>query len=236
MRRILCWTIVAVLAAAPCRSQEPLKNTTSPSGAAEQAAQSGVPTGFGERTPRYQICPGDVLDLHFEFTPEFNQANVAVQSDGFITLTGIGDLHVAGLTIPELTKELEKSYTKILTNPVISVTLRDFNKPYFIATGHVGKPGKYELRANTTLVEALGIAGGLSDSSKHSDVWIFHRLPDGTVQSKHVNVKQMLAGGKLNEDVSLQPGDTVYVPQNTLSKIKGFIQPSVGATIGPKPY
>lgn len=33
------------------------------------------PLGFDERDPRYQLCPDDVLDLHFEFTPEFNQSN-----------------------------------------------------------------------------------------------------------------------------------------------------------------
>jgi polysaccharide biosynthesis/export protein len=142
-------------------------------------------------------------------------------------------VHVVGLTVPEVRKKLVESYGKILANPVVTVTLKDFNKPYFIATGQVGKPGKYELRANTTVIEAIGIAGGFNESSKHSDVWVFHRLADGSVQSKHVNVKQMLAGADLKEDLSLSPGDTVYVPQNTASKIKGFVQPSVGATVSP---
>ena len=188
--------------------------------------QTNPAPGFDERNPRYQLCPGDVLDLRFEFTPEFNQSKIAVQPDGFATLSGVGDVHVAGLTVPELTKTLESTYSKILAKPVITVMLRDFNKPYFIATGQVGKPGKYDLRANTTLIEAIGIAGGLNDTSKHSSVWVFHRLPDGTVQRKRVNVKQMLAAGNLREDVHLQPGDTIFIPQNTASKIKAFISPS----------
>jgi polysaccharide export outer membrane protein len=228
--------IIAILLAAVatlCWSQEQLKVAPDVSGAKEQPAEVNVPAGFAERNPRYQLCPGDALDLHFEFTPEFNQSNVVVQPDGFASLSSVGDVHVAGMTVPELTKTLESAYGKILARPVITVMLRDFNKPYFIATGHVGKPGKYDLRANTTLIEAIGIAGGLTDSSKHSEVWVFHRLPDGNVQSKRVNVKQMLAEGKLNEDLRLQPGDTIYVPQNVASKIKSFIQPSVGASIIP---
>ena len=146
------------------------------------------------------------------------------------SLSGIGDVHVAGLTVPELRKTLQGAYSKILAKPVITVTLRDFNKPYFIATGQVGKPGKYDLRANTTLIEGIGIAGGMNDTSKHSEVWVFHRLPDGSVQSKRVNVKQMLASGNLNEDARLQPGDTIFIPQNTFSKIKNFLAPSVGAS------
>ena len=228
------WMIVIVLTAvAVCWSQEQRKDMPDPSATREQPAAANPPSGFGERNPRYQLCPGDVLDLHFEFTPEFNQSNITVQPDGFAALTGVGDVHVAGLTVPELTKTLQSTYGKILAKPVITVMLRDFNKPYFIATGQVGKPGKYDLRANTTVIEAIGIAGGMNDTSKHSEVWIFHRLPDGTVQSKRVNVKQMLVAGNLNEDVSLQPGDTIFVPQNLASKIKNFIAPSLGAAIVP---
>jgi len=129
------------------------------------------------KEPALPAVPGDVLDLHFEFTPEFNQSNITVQPDGFAALTGVGDVHVAGLTVPELTKTLQSTYGKILAKPVITVMLRDFNKPYFIATGQVGKPGKYDLRANTTVIEAIGIAGGMNDTSKHSEVWISIACP-----------------------------------------------------------
>jgi polysaccharide export outer membrane protein len=227
--------IVIVLAAVPlCWPQAQPKDTPNPSAMREQPAGANLSSGFDARNPRYQLCPGDVLDLHFEFTPEFNQPNVPVQPDGFATLNGVGDVHVAGLTVPELTNTLESAYSKILTKPVIRVMLRDFNKPYFIATGQVGKPGKYDLRANTTLIEAIGIAGGLNDTSKHSEIWVFHRLPDGNVQRQRVNVKQMLAaGGDLSEDVRLQPGDTIYIPQNKASKLRTFIQPTLGATVVP---
>ena len=226
--------IAIVLAAVPlCWPQEQRKDAPDSTAVRAQSTEANTPPGFGERNPRYQLCPGDSLDLRFEFTPEFNQSNVAVQPDGFAALTGIGDVHVAGLTVPELTTTLQSAYGKILAKPVITVVLRDFNKPYFVATGQVGKPGKYELRANTTVIEALGIAVGLNDTSKHSEVWVFHRLPDGNVQSKHINVKRMLAAGNLNEDLLLRPGDTIYVPQNVASKIRAFVQPSLGATVIP---
>jgi len=226
--------VAIVLAAVSwCWPQEQSKAAPGVAAAQMQAAGVSPPAGFDERNARYKLCPGDVMDLHFEFTPEFNQANVAVQPDGFATLNGIGDVHVAGQTVPELTQTLESAYGKILAKPVIVVALRDFNKPYFIATGQVGKPGKYDLRASTTVIEAIGIAGGMNDTSKHSEVWIFHRLPDGSVQSRRVNVKRMLNAGNLDEDALLQPGDTIFVPQNRASKIKNFISPSVGAAIIP---
>jgi polysaccharide biosynthesis/export protein len=223
---------LVVVLGSSCLSQQSSNGLTA-ANSSTASPPANSPVVFSERNARYQLCAGDVMDLHFEFTPEFNQSNVAIESDGFATLAGIGDVHLAGLTVPEARKQLVDSYSKILTNPVITLTLRDFNKPYFIAEGEVGKPGKYEMRSKITLVEAIGIAGGFNDSSKHSEVWVFHHLADGTVQSKRVNVKQMLAQGDLKEDIPLSPGDTVYVPQNTTSKIKGLIQPNVGATMTP---
>src|SRR2546422_4692497 len=104
---------------------------------------TATPAKFGERNPRYKIAPGDVFDVNFELSPEFNQT-VTVQPDGFISLRGIGDVHVTGDTVPELTESLRQSYSKILSEPLISVLLKDFEKPYFVADGQVGKPGKYE--------------------------------------------------------------------------------------------
>src|SRR5581483_3118720 len=108
--------------------------------------------GYQERNPRYQIQPGDVIEAMFDFSPEFNQT-LAVQPDGYVNLRGVGDLHVAGLTVPQLTDNLKKAYSKILYQPALSLVLKDFEKPYFIADGQVGRPGKYDLRGDTTLVQ-----------------------------------------------------------------------------------
>ena len=80
-----------------------------------------------QRNPRYQLCKGDTFDLTFPFSPEFNQT-VTVHPDGFITLTNLGDLYVAGKTVPELRELLKTAYGKILHDPVITVVLKDFRE------------------------------------------------------------------------------------------------------------
>ena len=105
------------------------------------------------RNPRYTIRAADTFDVNFELSPEFNQS-VTVQPDGFITLKSVGDVYVAGQTVPELTQTLGTAYGKILNDPLISVVLKDFEKPYFTASGQLNHPGKYELRGNVTLTEA----------------------------------------------------------------------------------
>jgi polysaccharide export outer membrane protein len=181
---------------------------------------------FQTRNPRYAIRAGDAFDVTFELSPEFNQS-VTVQPDGFITLKGIGDIHVAGQTVPELTKTLHDAYDKILNDPLVVVVLKDFEKPYFTASGQLVHPGKYDLRGDVTLTEAIAMAGGFNDTAKHSQVLLFRRVNDDWLQAKIFNVKQMLKQGNLHEDPTLRPGDMVYVPKNALSKIRPFI-PNAG--------
>ncbi|MGO9087466.1 MAG: polysaccharide biosynthesis/export family protein [Terriglobales bacterium] len=195
-------------------------------------AASGA--GFQNRYPRYKLASGDIFDLSFELSPEFNQQTISVQPDGFVTLRGIGEVHVAGQTVPELTATLRTAYSKILNDPLISVTLKDFEKPYFIADGQVGRPGKYELRGDTTLTEAIAMAGGFQDSARHSQVLLFRRVSDDWVSAKIINVKKMHASGNLQEDPLLHSGDMLFVPKNTFSKIRPFIPtPSLGTFMTP---
>jgi polysaccharide export outer membrane protein len=181
-----------------------------------------VGLSFQERYPRYKLEFGDQFDVSFELSPEFNQT-VTVQPDGYITLRGAGDVHVAGQTVPELTETLSHAYGKILNAPLISVVLKDFEKPYFIADGQVGKPGKYELRGDTTLTQAIAIAGGFQDTAKHSQVLLFRHIDSDWVSAKIINVKEMEKEGNLHEDPYLHPGDMVFVPKNRFSKIKPFL-------------
>jgi polysaccharide export outer membrane protein len=184
-----------------------------------------------QRNPRYQLRAGDVLDLQFEFSPEFNQT-VAVQPDGYISLRGVGDLHVAGKSVPELTKILQQQYGKFLHDPVIAVVLKEFEKPYFIASGMVGRPGKYDLRGDTTVVEAIAMAGGFTEAAKHSQVVLYRRVSQEWLEAKLLDVKSMLNRHNLREDIHLQAGDMIYVPQNRISKIRRYV-PSTGLNVTP---
>jgi polysaccharide biosynthesis/export protein len=199
------------------------------------ANASGSNPSFQERYPRYRLGAGDTFDITFELSPEFNQTAVAVQPDGFVTLRGIGDLHVAGETVPELVAAIRSAYSQILHDPIISVTLKEFDKPYFIADGQLGKPGKYDLRGEVTLTEAVAIAGGFTDAARHSQVLLFRRVNDEWSSAQIFDIKKMHAKGNLKEDPLLHSGDMLFVPKNTFSKIRQFIpNASVGTFVSPQ--
>jgi polysaccharide export outer membrane protein len=186
-----------------------------------------------QRDARYQLCPGDIFDIAFPFTPEFNQS-VTIQPDGYIELTGVGNMAVAGKTVPEVTELLKATYSTILHDPVVNIVLKDFQKPYFIASGELTHPGKYELRSDTTLTEAVAIAGGFTQDSKHSSVFLFRHVSNKWVEIKRVDVKKMFKEADLSEDLHLRPGDMVFVPQSRFSKLRRYIpSPGVGVNVAP---
>jgi polysaccharide biosynthesis/export protein len=214
--------------ASPVKGEQPITFDSAPQAKLDETGPS-----LHKRSPRYTIHPSDTLELTFQLTPEFNQT-VTVQPDGYITLREVGDLLAAGHTLPELTTSIKTAYSKILHDPVVSVDPKDFEKPYYVVGGQVGKPGKFDYRSDVTITQAIAIAGGFTDASKHSQVLLFRRISDQWTEAKIINVKKMLSSGNLQEDPELHPGDMLFVPKNTLSKIKPFLPTSaVGAYYNP---
>ena len=212
-----------------------------PTPAQRTASQDAKPGGESDagrpklekRAWRYRLRPGDVLDLTFPFIPEFDQ-KVTLQPDGYITLRGVGEVRAEGQTIPELTRALQTAYTKILHDPLITVDLKESEKPYFIVGGEVGHPGKYDLRSDTTASAAIAIAGSFKESAKHSQVLLIRQVSDRWAEVKVLNMKKMIQAKNLAEDPHLQPGDMLFVPKNALSKVKPFIPiPGVGFSLYP---
>jgi polysaccharide export outer membrane protein len=200
----------------------PAKEETTSSGKADG---KGDPALGGERHPLYRLTKSDTLEVNFTFSPEFNQS-LTIQPDGFVALRGAGQLLAEGLTVAELQQAITQAYSDFLNQPEITVTLKDFDKPYFLASGEVAHPGKYELRGDLTVNEAVAIAGGFSQQAKHSQVVLFRRIALDVAEAHLIDVKKMLNSRDLREDWHLQPGDFIYVPQSRISKIRKFVPAS----------
>jgi polysaccharide export outer membrane protein len=190
-----------------------------------KADGKGDPALGGERHPLYRLTKSDILEVTFTFSPEFNQ-NLTVQPDGFVVLRGAGLLLAEGLTVAQLQQSLIKSYSSFLHDPEITVTLKEFDKPYFLASGEITRPGKYELRGDLTVNEAVAIAGGFTQQAKHSQVVLFRRISLDVAEAHLINLKKMLNSRDLREDWHLQPGDFVYVPQSRISKVRKYVPAS----------
>jgi len=214
---LLCLPLCHALCVA--EGQAPVVSTAG--SAHGKSVQTTEPALTGERHPLYRLRKSDVVDIHFTFAPEFDQT-VTIQPDGYVALKGAENLFAEGLTVAELTAEVARAYS-FMRDPEVSITLKDFDKPFFLAAGQVGRPGKYELRSPTTVTQAIALAGGFTEQSKHSQVVLFRKVSEDLVESRVLNVKAMLSSRKLNEDAELRSGDMLFVPQNRISKIKKFL-------------
>ncbi|MGA9527627.1 MAG: polysaccharide biosynthesis/export family protein [Terriglobales bacterium] len=188
----------------------------------DKAGDLGDPAFGGERHPLYRLTKSDVVDVNFTFSPDYNQS-VTVQPDGYVVLKGVGTVMAEGLTLPQLQHAVGEAYSGVLRQPEITVALKEFDKPYFLASGEVARPGKYELRGDLTVNEAIAIAGGFTQQARHSQVVVFRRVSADVAETHVLDLKKMLDSRNLREDLHLRPGDFVYVPQNRISKVRKFV-------------
>ncbi len=183
---------------------------------------------------RYHLQPGDVLDVQFRYSPEFNQT-VTVQPDGYISLEITGDLKVAGFTIEETRRAVLRQASKRLQDPVAAIVLKEFQRPYFVVAGEVSQPGKIEMRERVTAVQAIMLAGGMKETAKSSQVVVFRKINSDMAEVKLLNLKNIRRTSDLENDLTLQAGDMVFVPRDKISKIERFMKlASVAAFMAPR--
>jgi polysaccharide biosynthesis/export protein len=196
------------------------------------------PTGptLVTRSTAYHLRKGDSVDLVFDLCPEFNQT-LTVSPDGLISLRAADNVPAAGLTLPELATAVNAAYSNVLNNPHVSISLKatDIEKPFFVATGQVSKPGRYDLMSPTTVLEAVSLAGGFTDIAKTTNVILYRRVNDEQYQPMVVDVKKLLSAHELTSDLYVRPGDLLYVPKSTYGKIKPFI-PNTSIFLDPLAY
>ena len=177
-----------------------------------------------------------MVEISFTIAPEFNQT-LTIQPDGYVTLKDAGMVDAQGLNLEQFGNAVQQAYRGYLHEPEVAVALKEFERPYFIVGGEVGKPGKYELRSDTTVAEAVQIAGGLTQQAKHSQVVLFRLVNDDLVETRLLNLKKMLKESGLKEDAHLRPGDMIFVPQNAISKIARFLtKPSLSMYLSPAQF
>jgi polysaccharide export outer membrane protein len=186
--------------------------------------------------PRYTLRAGDVLELQYRYTPEFNQT-VTVLPDGYINLNLVGDVRVSDLTVEQAHDLIVQKASVRLNEPELNLILKQFQQPYIVVAGEVNKPGKMDLRDNTTAMQAVLLSGGFLASAQTSQVLLFRKINGDTAEIKVLNLGKVRKTSDLEHDIMLESGDMLFVPRDKLEKVSRYIKVlNIGMYFNPLQY
>jgi polysaccharide biosynthesis/export protein len=187
-----------------------------PAGAAQAApprqgqAPASAPASEAVRPPDYVIGAEDVLGIVFWREPDMS-GDVTVRPDGRITIPVIGELQAAGRQPDQLQKEITAAAAKYISGVNVVVIVRTINSRKVFVTGRVTTPGTYPLMGTLTAIQAIALAGGLTEFADPKGITIL-RTDNGQARTLKFNYQDVSRGKSLEQNIQLRPGDTIVVP------------------------
>jgi polysaccharide export outer membrane protein len=160
--------------------------------------------------PSYIIGPMDILEIQVWKEPDFSR-QALVRPDGKITLPLVGDLHVSGMTTMALKELLTEKLKDFIDSPEVTVILVESHSKNFYIIGKIIQPGTYPLMKDMTVLQAISVAGGLGEWADSDSIRII-RKSGGKEKILHFDYKKVTSGKNLEQNIVLQPNDTIVVP------------------------
>jgi polysaccharide export outer membrane protein len=157
----------------------------------------------------YKLGPEDVIEVIVWKNSDLSRT-VTVRPDGKISLPLVGDVQVAGNTVTEVTENITQKLQEFYREPPhVSVIVQQVNSYAIYILGEVSKPGKYVVKTGTTFLQAMALAGGLTQFSSGKRILIRRRLTLDKETALQLRYKDVVSGKR--ENVILKAGDVIIV-------------------------
>lgn len=219
MKRLALMAAFGLALAAPARGQAP-----APSAAAPAPSPSAAPSPVA--APDYRVGPGDVLEVTVFGNDDLSRTST-VQTSGVIALPLLGEVEVAGLTLPEVQRKLTTLLARdFLVNPQVEVKVKEYQSQFVSVVGEVNSPGRKPLRGKTRLIDVLVEAGGFTPRAS-GDVQIARR--EGSFEGGAKILRMRLSGAapspqdQVNLEVLLRNGDLITALPKYYVTVEGEI-------------
>lgn len=231
---LTCALLTAGCVAIPKGQTVPLTSANSPPTMVERDQATKLNSALASaalQTPTstadYQLAPEDLLEITLFNVPESEagvtprKTEVRVSQEGTITLPLLGDVSAAGLTPSALEQSLRGRYDQYLRNPQVGVYVKEYRGQRVTVMGEVQKPGVIQLTGPKTLVDALSVAGGVTERAG-SQVQINRQGAEG--RQSYIIDLQALARNPALVNMPVQTGDTIYVPRSGMFFVDGAVR------------
>lgn len=167
------------------------------------------PKALGDAMP-YKVQPGDLLEI-FVWKERDLQREVIVRPDGGLSFPLIGDMEVAGKTVSEIRDQLTRQLREYVSNPTVSVSVKQAQGYKIYVMGQVNRPGEFTAVRPVDIVQALSMAGGLNPFASANSIKVLRRQ-NGVETAIPFKYGQVEKGRQLEQNIILQSGDVVVVP------------------------
>lgn len=217
------FVLLAALALSACTSTSSTTPTSSSSVDALQLTSSSAPLSGGgalkvvkdlpapqntQNGSEQPLSPNDVLEVNVFQVDNLNRT-VQVDSAGQISLPLIGTITAAGKTVRQLEHEIETAYgAKYLQSPDVTVFVKESIGQRITVDGEVNKAGIYPVSSNSSLIDAIALAGGFNTVGDAKKVFVYRNIGANTLVANY-NVEE-IRGGK-SRNPRIYGGDKIVV-------------------------
>jgi polysaccharide export outer membrane protein len=183
-------------------------------------APSGGPTPAATTstdTTTYVIGAGDTLGVFVYQSPQLSEDSVAVRPDGKISIPLVQDIQAAGLTPDHLAQNITKRLTEYVKDPHVTVIVKGFVGPLVSqikVIGEAADPQAIPYRDGMRVLDVLIATKGLTKYAAGNRALIVRHLPHGKTEDIHVHLSDLINDGDMRQNVSMEPGDTLIIPQS----------------------
>lgn len=157
----------------------------------------------------YKLTPGDILEI-MVWKEEDLHKQVVIAPDGTVSLPLVETLNAAGKTTTELKQLITEKLTSYISDPAVTVSLLKNEGNSIFVIGKVNRPGQYTANRYIDVLQAISLAGGLTVFAKESSIHVLRRTSAG-IKVFNFDYEEVLDGEKLDQNILLEPGDTVTV-------------------------
>lgn len=160
------------------------------------------------------VGPRDVLEIRVLEDASMS-GRVSVAEDGTVALTNVGKVFVSGLTATQIEAKLKSQLeSSLLQKATVAVQVVEFASKPISVIGAVLRPGHINASGNTTLIQALTQAGGLT-TGYGKDLYVLRTGQNGLSEQLAIDIEQLMVHGNPNLNIPLAPNDLINVPLDT---------------------
>jgi len=208
--RLLKWTLLLALLTSLAVAQDAASSTQT-STPKPTPTDNNPKSAPGVRPESYVIGAEDVIDVYVWKEPDMSKT-IPVRPDGMISLPLVGEVKAAGYTPVQLQDVLADAMKKYVSDPQVTVVVEKIASLNFNIVGEVNHPGYFPLTRRMTVLDAIALAGGFKDFAKTKKIYVLRTAANGAEQRLPFNYNQVIKGQNPQQNIELQPRDTIVVP------------------------